>query len=256
MNLQQTRWLEHFRRNRLNRPEPSWQAPVDLPPDQIRPLLRSLEQFQLGDGGGPAYLIAWNRDAWLDRVPSRRELVDLWFEEEKEHSRLLGCAVDRFGGRPVDGHWSFSVFCAVRRWGGVGFELTALLLTEISATVYYQLLERHVKDPAIRAMSRLIIRDEAAHIAFHRERLVLPGVAGRRHYGRTWETWFRVLGLAAGTMLWINHRPALVASGATTMEFYRELWKQTSGFITRLRRELYARPSADLDLLGDFLDAK
>jgi len=128
--------------------------------------------------------------------------------------------------------------------------------TEISATVYYQLLERHVKDPAIRAMSRLILRDEAAHIAFHRERLVLPGVAGRRFYGRTWETWFRVLGRAAGTMLWINHRPALVASGATTMEFYGELWKQMTRFITRLRRELNARPFADLGLLGDFLDAK
>ena len=52
------RWLAHFRRNRDHRSEPAWDAPITLAPEVVKPLLRSLEQFQLGDGGGPASLIA------------------------------------------------------------------------------------------------------------------------------------------------------------------------------------------------------
>jgi hypothetical protein len=53
-----TRWIEHFTRNRRNRPEPDWAAPVNVTPATLAPLLRSVEQFRLGDGGGPASLIA------------------------------------------------------------------------------------------------------------------------------------------------------------------------------------------------------
>ncbi len=253
----QTRWKAHFDRNREHRPEPCWQAPVRLAPGKTRRLARSLAQFQLGDGGGPAELIGWDKERWLDAEPGRRDLVALWFGEEKEHSRLLGRAVARFRGRPVHGHWSFSVFCAVRRWGGVRFELTALLLTEIAASVYYRMLERHVPDPAVREMARLILRDEAGHIAFHRERLALPLATGQRIYGRTWEIWFRTLGCAAGTMLWINHRGAFIPFGVTTADFHAALWRELSSFVRLLRREAETcRKDLDLELLGDFLDLK
>src|SRR5208283_5444814 len=90
------RWLAHFRSNRENRPEPNWTAPLTLPAEVVRPLVRSLEQFQLGDGGGPAYLIAGDRERFLSASEGTRELVDLWFAEEREHARLLGAAVARF----------------------------------------------------------------------------------------------------------------------------------------------------------------
>src|SRR5262249_27816035 len=165
------RWLAHFRANQANRREPNWQAPLALSAEPVRPLVRSLEQFQLGDGGGPAYLIAWNRERFLSENPGTRDLVDLWFAEEREHARLLGAAVARFGGRCIQGHWSFTAFCLTRKWFGVRFELTVLLLTEIVSTVYYRLLLRHGQDPALRAMCRLILRAEIGHVSFHRDRL-------------------------------------------------------------------------------------
>jgi hypothetical protein len=229
------RWLTHYRRNRQNRTEPDWSTPITLPEEVVRPLVRSLEQFQLGDGGGPAYLIARNRERFLAAGEGTRQLVDLWFAEEREHARLLGAAVARFGGRCIRDHWSFQIFCLVRKWLGVRFELTVLLLTEIVSTVYYQLLRRHGKDPALRAMCRLILRDEMGHVAFHRDRLAHAGRAG---YGTVWEVGFRVLGLAAASMLWINHAPGLQAVGARGGEFYREVWQGLSRFIRRLRRDV------------------
>ena len=179
------RWLAHFCRNQERRPEPAWNAPIVLAADVVQPLVRSLEQFQLGDGGGPAFLIAWDQERFLSSGDGMRELVHLWFKEEREHSRLLGAAVARFGGRCIQSHWSFTAFCWSRRWFGVRFELTVLLLTEIVSTIYYRLIRRHANDPALRSMCRLILRDENGHVAFHRERLAS---AGAERAGATWKT--------------------------------------------------------------------
>ena len=51
------KWLYHFERNLRNRPEPDWNQPIQIDPHLQRKLVRSLEQFELGDGGGPASLI-------------------------------------------------------------------------------------------------------------------------------------------------------------------------------------------------------
>jgi hypothetical protein len=164
-----------------------------------------------------------------------RELVNLWFKEEREHSRLLGAAVARFSGRCIQSHWSFTVFCWSRRWFGVRFELTVLLLTEIVSTVYYRLIRRHANDPALRSMCRLILRDENGHVAFHRDRLASAARGGQANYGPMWEGWFLALGLAAATMLWVNHASGLRALGASTREFYREVWRELTRFIGRLQ---------------------
>jgi hypothetical protein len=237
MGIDFERWLLHFQQNRLSRPEPEWDAPQILSPDVVNALVRSLEQFHLGDGGGPASLIAWNAESFRSRGEATRELVDLWFAEEKEHSRLLCGLVKRFGGQPIRGHWSFTVFCLVRRWMGVRFELTVLLITEIVSTVYYRLLRRHGSDPALRAVCRLIIRDEVGHVAFHRDRLARSAVKLPNRFGHVWEIWFRLLGSAAATMLWINHARGMKALGAVRSEFYREVRRELSLFIRRLRKE-------------------
>ncbi len=234
------RWRAHFHENKLNRAEPKWEAPITLSNDTVAPLLRSLEQFQLGDGGGPASLIAWNVDTFSGNCDATRELVDCWFAEEQEHARLLKRVVDRFGGTCIDGHWSFSAFCTLRKWLGVRFELTILLLTEIVSTVYYRLIRRRACDEALRGVCGLILRDEAGHVAFHRERLAQASRSNGAHYGRVWECAFRMLGLAAATMLWANHAPGLKAIGVTRSEFYGNAWAELSRFIKRLRRDAAA----------------
>jgi hypothetical protein len=230
------RWKAHFEHNRKNRTEPAWDAPLTLPAEVVGPLVKSLEQFQLGDGGGPACLIAWNADRLRSSSEGAATVIDMWFAEEREHARLLGAAVERMGGHCIRGHWSFTAFCLVRRYVGVRLELTVLLLTEIVSSVYYRLMRRHGRDVPLREMCRLILRDEAGHIAFHRDRLA-HAARGRAAYGKVWEIRFRVLGLAASSMLWVNHAPALKALGATRSEFYREVWMELSRFVHHLRRE-------------------
>ena len=231
MNL--NRWIDHFRNNQRDRVEPDWNAPTKLSEDQIAVLVPSLAQFELGDGGGPCYLTAWNREKFLSQ-PHARELVDLWFKEEAEHSRLLGDAVRKFNGKRIKSHWSFSVFCGVRKWLGIGFELRALILTEIVSNAYYQMMLKHggEEDETIAQMCRLVIRDETGHIAFHKDRMARSG----NRFGIVWAGIFNLMGLAAGTMLWINHGKAIRALGGKNSEFYQEIWHGMDGFISTLRK--------------------
>jgi hypothetical protein len=229
-------WLEHFHLNRLHRPEPDWNAPISLDLHTITQVLPSLEGFQLGDGGGPASLIAADAERFRGSSGDTRTLVDLWFAEEKEHSRLLSCAVRRFGGKLIKSHWSFTAFCACRRIFGVRFELQVLLLTELVSTAYYRVLRRHIDDTAVRAMCSLILRDEAGHVAFHRARL-----AASNSRGIPWALQFWLCGFGAATMLWINHRRCLRAIGGSRSEYYREVWFEISRFVRRLFHPAHAR---------------
>ena len=153
-----------------------------------------------------------------------RTIVDSWFAEEKEHSRLLSCAVQRFGGKLIKSHWSFAAFCACRRIFGVRFELQVLLLTELVSTAYYRVLRRNIDDTPTRDMCSLILRDEAGHVAFHRARL-----AASNNRTITWALQFWACGYAAAMMLWINHRGCLEAIGGTRSEYFREVTFEICG---------------------------
>lgn len=235
------KWIEHFMRNRAHRVEPDWSAPVALPVHQLTALLPSIEQFQLGDGGGECRLIAFNADRFTGQTAMVRQLVDLWFAEEAEHSRLLGCAVDRLGGERIKSHWSFTAFCEVRRRLGVQFELQVLTLTELVSTAYYRVLRRHVDDAPLRAMCSLILRDEAGHVAFHRERLAVGGSSHRLFPTAAWRAQFWFCGHAAATVLWISHRRCLRALGGSRAEYFGEVRRELSRFIAAMlahRRKL------------------
>ena len=232
--LNQGKWIAHFERNRLYRSEPDWSAPVSIPQPALAPLVRSLEQFRLGDGGGPDSLIARDAERFRNQTPEMRAIVDFWFAEEAEHSRLLGCAVDRFGGRHITSHWSFSAFCLCRRELGVRFELQVLLLTELVSTAYYRVLLGHSPDAPLAAMCGLILRDEAGHVGFHRDRLAAAGRSPLGLAGALWQGQFWLCGHAAATMLWMNHGPCLTAIGGSRAEYFQEVRWELQRFVTSL----------------------
>jgi hypothetical protein len=238
--MNHAKWIAYFKRNQLNRPEPDWDAPLNVPAHILAPVLRSVEQFRLGDGGGPASLIAFDRENFRSRTGEMRQIVDIWFAEEAEHARLLGGAVKRFGGRVITSHWSFTAFCLCRRALGVRFELQVLTLTELVSTAYYRLLRAHSPDGPLAAMCELILRDEAGHVAFQRDRLVDWGCPRPGLRGWFWRLQFLVFGYAAGTMLWVNHAPCLKAIGGTRSEFYGEVTRLLTRFIRSLRRSVRA----------------
>src|SRR4051812_22381246 len=96
MNYQH--WIAHFLANKQNRPEPAWDAPRTMTEPVRRGLAATLAEYQLGDGGGPCRLIAADAETYRGATAEATRVVDLWFDEEREHSRLLGGAVRRLDG--------------------------------------------------------------------------------------------------------------------------------------------------------------
>ena len=231
------KWIEHFQRNRQNRPEPDWNAPVNIPPHILPALLHSIEEFRLGDGGGPASLIAYDAEGFRSSTAEMRTIVDLWFKEEAEHARLLGCAVKRFNGRIITSHWSFTAFCFCRRILGVAFELQVLTLTELVSTAYYRMLRHYAADGPLAAMCELILRDEGGHVAFQRDRIMSAGRPQPGIRGLIWRIQFLLCGYAAATVLWSSHAPCLTAIGGSRTEFYSEVTRQLTRFVRSLRRQ-------------------
>lgn len=225
------RWIAHFETNRQNRPEPDWEAPFEMPEPKRRLLAASLAEYQLGDGGGPCQLIARDAENYRGTAAEAGRVVDLWFAEEREHSRLLSCAVRRVGGTFVTETFAFRMFCRLRRWMGVQYEMLILLLVEIASTGYYRVIRKHAGDAPIAEMCRLILRDEARHIDFHRDRLssrYLHGVSG------FWRLQFRLLGRACAWFLWMGHGRALRAIGGTRQELFTQIERGMTRFLRAL----------------------
>lgn len=233
-------WIAHFRANGANRPEPHWEAPATLGEVQRRALALSLAEYQLGDGGGPCRLIARDAESYRAQADEIRTVVDLWFDEEREHSRLLGGAVRRLGGEFVTSTFAFRAFNGCRRACGVQFEMLVLLIVEIVSTVYYRVIRRHCGDAPIMEMCRLILRDEVGHIRFHRDRLASRHPRG---VGRIWVWHFYALGLACAAFLWMGHGRWLRAIGVRREEFFLQIRAGLRKFVEGLAARRLESPN-------------
>ena len=224
-------WIAHFNANRLDRPEPDWSLPFTLPEAKRRQLAHSLAEYQLGDGGGECRLIAQDAETFRGSAEDASTVVDLWFAEEREHSRLLAFAVERVGGKFIKSTFAFQLFNAIRRALGVQFEMLVLLIVEIVSTGYYRVIRRNVGDEPIAAMCKLILRDEARHIDFHRDRLAARHPHG---VGALWASQFHALGHACAWFLWLGHGRCLRALGGTRGELFHHVRSGMANFLSEL----------------------
>lgn len=231
MNL--SHWIHHFRQNRLNRTEPDWKAPLHLDDRKRDALAASLAEYQLGDGGGPCRLIASDAETLRASDDHVREVIDLWFAEEKEHSRLLHGAVSRLDGTLVEDSYAFRLFNQCRRLFDAQFEMLVLLIVEIVSTGYYRVIRNHCDDTPISDMCRLILRDEAGHVAFHRDRLRSLYPEGIR---LPWKLHFFLLGYACSAFLYLGHGRWIRAIGGSWAELQNHVQTGLIRFARQLER--------------------
>lgn len=157
-------WTEFFRKGSAERSVIPWDAEMTLPPEIAEPLCASLQRFQLGESGeGRMLLAAAENRGDRNYVAAAREFVN----QEGFHARTLELLVRRFGGKPLDRHWSDRIFTLIRRAFGLRMELMTILCAEMVGAVYFRMLADGIADPALTAACDQIARDEAGHIAFH-----------------------------------------------------------------------------------------
>ena len=224
-------WIRHFQVNRNHRPEPDWGALFSMDEAKRAALAKTLAEYQLGDGGGECRLVGFDAESARAVHPDAAEVIDLWFREEAEHSRLLGFALRRVRGEFITTTFGFRWFNRIRCWFGAQFEMLVLLVVEIVSTGYYRIIQRHCGDAPIAAMCGLILRDEAGHIIFHRDRLA--------EKSSDWSAGWRGLaihGLTAGCtgFLWLTHGRWLRTLGGSLGELRAEVRLEKRAFLASL----------------------
>lgn len=157
-------WLAYFEQNRLCRQPVIWEFDIRIEERLREPLIRSLQRFQVGEQGDGQHLRA---AAGAIDDPQYSATINLFVQEEQEHSRMLAAMIRALDGTLLDAHWSDTCFVMLRRLGGLRMELFTLLVAEIIAQVYYRVLHDGVADPVLRVACAQILHDEDGHVAFH-----------------------------------------------------------------------------------------
>jgi hypothetical protein len=209
-------WLRHFRRNRRHRIEPDWQLPVIERRARIPVLARSLARFQLGETGGGRRL---QRKAARGLDARHREVLRLFVDEEREHARLLALLVHRFDGTLIERHWTSALFKLIRRALRFDWEIQVLLSAEIVGSAFYIGLAERSPDPVLHQACRIILRDEARHLEFHRSYFCARYARRAAWRRRLWSAQFSLVALAVGWAAWFDHRACLRAYGIGRRDF-------------------------------------
>ncbi len=212
-------WRAYFESNSTDRVAIDWSSGVFVESALRRPLVHSLQRFQIGESGDGKHL---RRSASQTGDDDYLRAIDLFVAEEQEHSRLLANAISGMDGTLLTHHWSDIAFVAIRRMMGLKLELMILLVAEMIARSYYRTLHRGTNDSTLQAIFAQIMRDEVGHVRFHCDYLHhafrhYPGPA-RFTIRAAWRVIFRATCLIVA----YDHRDVIAACGVSRRAFWRD----------------------------------
>ncbi len=239
-------WLNYFQGNRKNRVPVPWERGIDIDSSLRRPLVRSLQKFQIGESGDGRRL---RRHAAATGDPVYAAAIDLFIREEQEHARLLGELLRLLDAPLLTNHWSDNCFILLRHLFGLRQELMVLLLPEMIAKCYFCALRDGTDDSLLRAVAGQIALDEEGHLAFHVDylRRAFESMSfSRRILAQVlWRVAFRATCLA----VLLDHRPLLRAVGLPPGGF----WRDCGGIFDEVAASIFspARVLAPIHLASD-----
>lgn len=212
-------WLTYFTRNRHHRLAIPWEQGVQIDAQIAKPLIHSLQRFQVGEQGDGMHL---RKHAARTGDPAYAAAITLFIQEEQEHSRLLAELLRELDANLLEGHWSDWAFVFLRHLCGLHTEILILLIAEIIAKRYYRALAEGISDPVAHTVFAQIVRDEQGHVAFHCDTLhqafaSLPAFI-RPLIRQSWYILFRL----ACLIVMFDHRGVLHATQVTPGAFWHD----------------------------------
>ena len=229
-------WYEHFLKQRENPTALDWLDSYALSEAERRHIARSVQQFQLGEWARGRGLVrrasshpALSADRWF--LPS----LQLFIQEEQQHSALLGRFLDRERIPRLSRHWVDGVFRWLRKLAGLEVCVMVLVTAEVLAVPFYQALRDATRSQLLRGICKSILRDEAAHLNF--QALTL-GLIRRPLSNKARVICFQchsILFHCTALVLWQQHHAVFQAAGWD----FRRFWKHARQVFARLRFRIW-----------------
>jgi len=217
-------WISHFSNN-ATQERIDWQLSPTATEQELSPILRSFQSWQLGEtpDSGPL-LKATRKYARQINDPSYLEAIRLFISEEQKHSDNLGTYLDRIGKPRLKADICDTIFRKVRYFN-TSMEIWTLsvLVVENIAQLFYQSLKDATGCTLLKQISTDILIDEAHHVAFQRERLFLlfqhKSPLTRFICRHLYKVFF------AGTVLiaWTAYKKVFIAGGNTFSSYLRKM---------------------------------
>jgi hypothetical protein len=201
-------WAAHFACNVWGAgPEMGWDSAPHLTEAELRLVGPSLRQFQLGENAEGRTLKARASEyCTANGIAHLTESTQLFIKEEQRHSAILGRFLLREGvvlleKDPVDG-----AFRWLRKLAGFELAVTVLSSAECLAVPYYAAVRDATGSELLQRICTGILRDEARHLCYQGQVLAL--FSRERGFWResVTRTLHRLLVLAAGCVVYAQHR--------------------------------------------------
>jgi hypothetical protein len=225
-------WLNHFEYHAGHPRSVPPGLPDVLTPVERRRIASSIATFQLGEeSGGGTLLKAAERFASAHALPSLVRITELFICEEQHHAALLRGFMQYHAIPLKKRDWTDRVFRRVRRLAGLELYLHVLICAELIGNVYYRALEAATGCKRLKALCRMLVCDERAHIGYE-SHLLLELRAGRPAFLQVlMRAAHRLFFACTAGVVWLTHRPVLRSAGYSARSFLRMCFAQYAFYL-------------------------
>ncbi len=240
-------WLCHFLHNRHERPRIDWcdERRLAAPLQATVPPWVQRQQEHLAADRAWMTLAATGTDSHGETDHALVQSLRLMVKEQQYLAKLHQQAIDRYDlAQPPRGHRLMRAWAAVtqpvRRWLGLRFELSILLLMSLIHLTLARLLvspeaqTAGMTDAGILGVCQQSLRDRQLHAAFLAERLTRE-FADFNFIRRNLRRW-RLRGMFALLLGWVilTQGRMIRAAGSSRSALTRQAWRSFEGVLERM----------------------
>jgi hypothetical protein len=219
-------WLDYFQQNALE-PDLPWNDGTSLSGAERWAVIRSIQQFQLGEGASGARLLRFAH-RFCERTGNAGFLaaLRLFLKEEQRHSEILRRFLDRERVSCLPRHWVHGIFRWLRGLAGLELCLKVLVTAEILAKPYYAALRDATRSPLLRSICQRILEDESAHLRFQAFAIRQLQQSRLTVLNPLIKTLHAAFLLVTAAVVWVAHRRVFQSAGWTMRQFWAETLRE------------------------------
>ena len=229
-------WLNHFLSNsRISRV--NWNQLPRITVAERTKLLKGIQAWQLGETSDGAHLLkAAVKYSRCVNDPIYPSVIHLFIKEEQKHGHHLGLYLDLINEDRLSHDWGDSMFRLVRYFlSSIEIWTVAVLVVESVAQLFYQSLKDASNCPLLKEICTDILIDEAYHIQFQLERLIIIYSVKSVFFKSVSSLVYKLFFSVVVRVVWFAHRSVFIAGGLTYRSYLEKMRLKYCKTFRRLR---------------------
>ena len=217
-------WVNYFSKNlcikRIN-----WNQPATINAQELKPILKSLQAWQLGETSDGKNLIRAST-SYAKKIddPFYIKAVQLFIKEEQKHGNNLGTYLEIIHQPRIKKNLGDTLFRKVRYLNNsMEWWTLAVITVESTAQIFYQSLKDATNCCLLKEICTDILIDEAAHIQFQQQRLAVIFKSKNIHAKQITFFCYTRFFLNVSLIVWFAHRKVFKAGGNSFAKYYRKM---------------------------------